>query len=99
MFGRSEITRNRVGVAFLFGLTVLALYLCYLLVASFLKPILFALIFAVVFYPAHAEIRHWIRNRNVGAALATTAIILLVGPFSFSLGGRSYQGSTTSTTP
>ena len=68
------------------GLTVLALYLCYLLVAPFLKPILFALILAVVFYPAHAQICHWIRNRNVAAALSTIAVILLVGAFSFFVG-------------
>jgi predicted PurR-regulated permease PerM len=48
--------RSRAGVVFLLGLTGLALYLCYLLVAPFLKPILFAFILAIVF-PVQAKIR------------------------------------------
>jgi predicted PurR-regulated permease PerM len=92
MFGRNDTTRSRVGVVFLLGLTVLALYLCYLLVAPFLKPILFALIFAVVFYPAHAQMRHWIRNRNAAAALSTTSVILLIGAFSFFIGRALVSG-------
>jgi predicted PurR-regulated permease PerM len=92
MFGRNDITRSRAGVVFLLGLTVLALYLCYLLVAPFLKPILFALIFAVVFYPAHAEIRRWIRNRNIAAALSTVAAILLIISFSFFVGRALVSG-------
>lgn len=92
MFGRNDITRGRIGVAFLLGLTVLALYLCYLLVAPFLKPILFALIFAIVFYPAHAQMRHWIRNRNGAAALSATSVILLIGAFSFFIGRALVSG-------
>jgi predicted PurR-regulated permease PerM len=92
MFGRNDTTRSRVAVVFLLGLTVLALYLCYLLVAPFLKPILFALIFAVVFYPAHAQMRHWIRNRNAAAALSTTSVILLIGAFSFFIGRALVSG-------
>ena len=92
MFGRNDIARSRIGVAFLSGLTVLALYLCYLLVAPFLKPILFALIFAVVFYPAHAQMRHWIRNRNGAAGLSATSVILLIGAFSFFIGRALVSG-------
>ena len=92
MFGRNDITRSRIGVVFLLGLTVLALYLCYLLVTPFLKPILFALIFAVVFYPANAQIRHWIRNRNTAAALSTTSVILLIAAFSFFVGRALMSG-------
>src|ERR1700674_360355 len=92
MFGRNDITRSRIGVAFLLGLTGLALYLCYLLVAPFLKRILFPLIFAVVFYPANAQIRHWIGNRNTAAALSTTSVILLIGAFSFFVGRALVSG-------
>jgi predicted PurR-regulated permease PerM len=92
MFGRNDITRNRAGVVFLLGLTVLALYLCYLLIAPFLKPILFAFIFAIVFYPVHAKIRHWVRNRNAGAALSATAVILVVGVLSFLIGRALVSG-------
>lgn len=92
MFRRNDIIRSRAGVVFLLGLTVLAVYLCYLLVAPFLKPILFALIFAVVFYPAQAQMRHWIRNRNAAAALSTTSVILLIGAFSFFIGRALVSG-------
>jgi len=92
MFGRNDITRSRVAVVFLLGLTVLALYLCYLLVTPFIKSILFALIFAVVFYPAHAQMRRRIRNRNAAAALSTTSVILLIGAFSFVIGQALVSG-------
>jgi predicted PurR-regulated permease PerM len=92
MFGNHDITRSQAALPFLLGLTALSLYLCYLLVASFLKPILFALIFAIVFYPAHAQIRHWIRNRNAAAALSTTSMILLIGAFSLFIGRALVSG-------
>jgi predicted PurR-regulated permease PerM len=91
-FGRNDITRGRVAPVFLLGLIALALYFCYLLVAPFLKPVLFALIFAVVFYPAHAQIRHWTRNRNAAATLSTTAVILVVGALSFFIGRALVSG-------
>jgi predicted PurR-regulated permease PerM len=81
-----------VTVAFLLGLTVVALYLCYLLIVPFLKPILFSFILAIVFYPAHVQIRHWIRNRNTAAALSTTAMILLITAFSFFIGRALVSG-------
>ena len=90
--GSNDIIRSRAGVVFLLGLTGLALYLCYLLVAPFLKPILFAFIFAIVFYPVQAKIRHWVRNRNAGAALSTTTIILVVGALSFLIGRALVSG-------
>src|SRR5215470_13396448 len=65
------------------ALTLAALCLCYMLIAPFLKPILFAAIFAVVFYPAHAPIRRYIRNSNTAAALSTASVILVIGAFSF----------------
>jgi len=92
VFGRNDPTRGRVTVAFLLGLTAIALYLCYLLIAPFLKPILFSLILAIVFYPAHVRIRHWIRNRNTAAALSTTAMILLINAFSFFIGRALVSG-------
>lgn len=91
-FGRDSITKNRAALGLLLGLIVLALYLCYLLIAPFLKPIFFAFVFAVVFYPAHACIRHWIRNRNAGAALSATVIVLLVGTSLFFIGHALVSG-------
>ena len=86
------MTRSRSTFAFLMALTAVALYLCYLLVAPFLKPILFSVILAVVFYPIHTHIHRWIRNRNAAAALATTALILLLTSLSFFLGRALVSG-------
>lgn len=91
-FGHKDMTRTRVAVVFLLGLTTLALYFCYVLVDPFRKPILFALIFAVVFDPARAKLRNWIRNRNGSAAFSTAAMILLVGAFSFFIGRALVSG-------
>ena len=92
VFARNDIERSHTAVVFLLGLTALALYLCYILVAPFLKPILFAVIFAVVFYPAHAQIRRWIHNPNSAAALSTTTVILVIGAVSFSVGRALVSG-------
>lgn len=92
MFGRNNMTTTRVAVVFLLGVTALSLYFCYVLIAPFLKPILFALIFAVVFYPAHAHVRHWIRNQNGSAAFSTGAVILLVAACSFFIGRALISG-------
>ncbi len=72
------MTKNRTTLAFLAVLAAVATYFSYLLVAPFLKPIVFSIVLAIVFYPAHARISRWIRNRNVAALLSTTAAILVI---------------------
>ena len=86
------MTRNRATVAFLVALTAIALYFCYILVAPFLRPIIFAVILAIVFYPAHRKARRWIRNRNVAAALSTAALIVLIALGSVFLGRALVSG-------
>jgi len=86
------LTKNRATDAFLMALTAIALYLCYVLVAPFLKPILFSVILAIVSYPVHSKIRCWIRNRNVAAALSTAALIVLIALPSFFLGRALVSG-------
>jgi predicted PurR-regulated permease PerM len=44
------------------------------------------------FYPVQAKIRHWVRNRNAGAALSTTTVILVVGALSFLIGRALVSG-------
>jgi predicted PurR-regulated permease PerM len=78
--------KNRAGLAFLLGLTAVALYLCYVLVAPFLKPILFSAVLAVLFYPLHSHILRWIRNRNVSALVSTSLVILLIALSAIFLG-------------
>lgn len=91
-FGVSSMTRNRATVAFLMALTAIALYLCYVLVAPFLKPVIFSVILAIIFYPVHLKIRSWIRNRNVAAALSTAALIVLIALPSFFLARALVSG-------
>jgi predicted PurR-regulated permease PerM len=72
--------------------TAIALYLCYVLVAPFLKPIIFSVILAITFYPVQIQIHRWIRNRNIAAALSTAAAILLIISFSFFVGRALVSG-------
>jgi predicted PurR-regulated permease PerM len=82
----------RATLAFLAVLATIALYLCYLLVAPFLKPIIFSVILAIIFYPMHAHIHQWARNRNISALLSTTVVILLITSLSFFLGRALVSG-------
>jgi predicted PurR-regulated permease PerM len=84
--------RNRATLVFLLGLTMAAVYFCYLLVAPFLKPVIFSIVLAVLFYPVHAHIHRWIRNRNIAAVFSTTMVILLIASLSFFLGRALVSG-------
>jgi predicted PurR-regulated permease PerM len=70
------MTKERTSLIFLLILVGIALFFCYLLVAPFLKPIIFSVVLAVLSYPLHALIHRWIRNRNL-AALSSTALVIL----------------------
>jgi predicted PurR-regulated permease PerM len=86
------MTRNRAALVFLLGLTIVALYLCYLLIAPFYKPVIFSIVLAVLFYPMHAYIGRWIQNRNIAAVLSTTLVILLITSLSLFLGQALVSG-------
>lgn len=86
MSERSNKTKNRAGVIFLLGLTAIALYLCYVLIAPFLKPIVFSAVLAILFYPFHRHILRWIRNRNASALLSTSLVILFIALSALFLG-------------
>jgi predicted PurR-regulated permease PerM len=78
--------RGRGTIAFLMVLTGIALYLCYALIAPFLKPIVFGAVLVIIFYPAYLRIGRWILNRNIAAALATAALFLVITSLSVFLG-------------
>src|SRR5689334_6161547 len=71
------MVRKRVTVIFLLALTAVALYFCYLIFSPFLKPLLTAIVIAVVFFPVHAKIQRYLHNPSL-AALATTIVVLLL---------------------
>jgi hypothetical protein len=53
---RNNQAKNRAGLAFLLGLTAVALYLCYVLIAPFLKPIFFSAVLTILFYSLRSHI-------------------------------------------
>ena len=63
--------KDRAGLIFLPCLTLVALYFCYLLIAPFLRPILFSTVLAILAYPLHLRVLRRIRNRNVSGLLTT----------------------------
>lgn len=84
----NSMTKNRATIVFLLGLTAVALYLCYVLISPFLKPIVFSAILAVLFFPLHSQVRHHVRNRTASALLSTVVVILLIA-LSATFLGRS----------
>src|SRR5579872_2993921 len=92
VFGPSKMTKSRATLPFLMALTAIALYFCYLLVAPFLKPIIFSSILAIIFYPVQARIHRVIRNRHISALLSTAVVILLIILLSFFLGRAIVSG-------
>ncbi|HEY6943776.1 MAG TPA: AI-2E family transporter [Candidatus Acidoferrum sp.] len=80
------MTKNRATIVFLLGLTAVALYLCYVLISPFLKPLVFSAILAVLFFPLHSRVRRRIRNRTASALLSTVVVILLIAVSAMFLG-------------
>jgi predicted PurR-regulated permease PerM len=92
VFGPNKMTKSRTTLTFLMVLTAIALYFCYLLVAPFLKPIIFSSILAIIFYPLQARIHRSIRNRHISALLSTIVVILLITLLSIFLGRAIVSG-------
>ncbi|CAN5145736.1 AI-2E family transporter [soil metagenome] len=67
--------------AVLAALTILSIYLCYVIALPFLSPLLWALALAVLIYPVYREIARYMKNKNVAAGFTTFAVaVLLVVP-------------------
>ncbi len=86
------MTKHKTALVFLAALMGIALYLCYLLFAPFLKPIVSAVILAIIFYPVQTQMSRWIRNRNFSAMLSTIAVVLLLVLGTVFLGGAIVSG-------
>ncbi|HEV2396725.1 MAG TPA: AI-2E family transporter [Candidatus Sulfotelmatobacter sp.] len=71
-------TNSRTGLFFLLAVTAVALCLCYVLVAPFLKAILFAMVLAVLSFPLHSRIQRRVRSRNASALLSTCLLVLFI---------------------
>jgi predicted PurR-regulated permease PerM len=86
------MTKERTSLVFLLILVGIALFFCYLLVAPFLKPIIFSIVLAILSYPLHARIRRWIRNRNLAALSSTTLIVVFITSASILLAQAAVSG-------
>jgi predicted PurR-regulated permease PerM len=78
MSGYDTEMKNRAGLFFLLGLTAIAIYFCYVLIAPFLRPIIWSAVLAILFYPMHSHIVCRIQNRNASALLSTCLVVLLI---------------------
>lgn len=61
---------------FLTALTLLTLYLSYLLLRPYAAPILFALVLAIIFHPLHDKLRIMVRNPSATALISTLITLL-----------------------
>ncbi len=71
-------TKNRAAFVFLLGLIAVALCFCYVLIAPFLRPIVFSTVLAILFFPLHSRIARRARNRNLSAFLSTCVVVLFI---------------------
>jgi predicted PurR-regulated permease PerM len=78
------ITGNRFyNLVLIFIVAVLG-YLTYRILDPFLSPIMWAIVFSLVFYPLYAFILRYVRYRAAASVLTLFAIFLIIiGPFSY----------------
>ena len=67
--------RGRFRAPVILALTILGIYVCYLLVLPFMPALAWGLVLALLFLPAHQWIEGRVRNRNLAAA----ALVFLLG--------------------
>ncbi len=73
-----HLTRERVLVLVLLGVTVLAIFLCYKLVQPFLPAVTWAMALAVVARPLHGWVARRVNNRTAAAGISVALIALLL---------------------
>jgi predicted PurR-regulated permease PerM len=72
------MVKKRITIIFLSAMTAVALYFSYLLFQPFLKPLLSAVVIAVVFFPVHTQIQRGLRSPSLAALVSTIVVVLLV---------------------
>ncbi len=92
MCEQGDMPQNRSTYIFLLCLTLATSYGCYLLVAPFFKPIIFASVIAILFYPVHSRIQRRIGNRTAAGLLSTLIVIVLLVISSLLLGRALASG-------
>jgi predicted PurR-regulated permease PerM len=70
--------RGRFRALVILALTILGIYVCYLLVLPFVPALVWALVLALLFLPAHEWIEGRVRNRNLAAAASVFLLGVIV---------------------
>jgi predicted PurR-regulated permease PerM len=78
-------------VLIILALTILAVYVCYLLVLPFLPALAWALTLTLLFLPVHEQIEQSVRRQNVAAAVSVVLIAVVVVVPGILLGNRLIQ--------
>jgi predicted PurR-regulated permease PerM len=69
--------QNRINSIVLISLAAVAASLCFMLVRPFMKPIVFAVVLVILFYPLHLRILQILHRPN-GAALVSTLLVAIL---------------------
>jgi predicted PurR-regulated permease PerM len=69
---------KRATIVFLSVLLLVAVGLTFVITQSFLRPIAFAIILAIVFYPLHERILRWNKQHTGRSALLSTLLLILL---------------------
>jgi predicted PurR-regulated permease PerM len=71
-------TKPSATTIFMLLLTLCTAWFGYLIASPYLKPVLTAIVLAVVVYPAHVRLRRLVRNASFAALLSTLLVLLLL---------------------
>lgn len=81
------MAKDRVNSIALVVIAGVAVYLSFLIIRPFLKPLVFALVLAILFYPLHSRIQRRLAYPNAAALVSTLLVITVIAVPVFGLGG------------
>ena len=84
-------TRGRFRTFIVLALTILGIYICYLLVLPFLPALAWALVLSLLFLPAHKWIKSRVRSPNLAATVSVMLLGLMVVVPGLVLGSQLVQ--------
>ena len=77
--------KEHIFLIFILFLTFLSFYLFYQILFPFLKPILWAILLAIIFYPLFKKLQRLLKNRIVLSSFTMTLLVILMMVLPFSL--------------
>ncbi len=72
------MVKKRVTLIFLLVLAALALIMCFILFNPFIRPLISAIVIAVVFYPVQSRMLRFVRSPSLSALLSTVVVVLVI---------------------